>query len=115
MTHRALEPNEFSLLETPVIEKGRGSSTKEFALFQNTPNPFNSSTKIHYSIAEPSHVTLVVYNLQGQRVAKLQNGVQPAADYRVTFDALDLQSGVYFYSLEIGTGFVSTMMMTLIK
>jgi len=73
-----------------------------FQLQQNYPNPFNPSTEISYTIAKAGHVTLDVYNMLGQRVSTLVNGVQAANTYKVNFNASSLSSGVYFYKLSSG-------------
>jgi hypothetical protein len=85
-----------------------------FDLAQNYPNPFNPTTKIAYSIASKSDVSLKVYNLLGQEVATLVNSVKNAGTHEVKFDASQLSSGVYFYTLSTGD-FVSTKKMMLIK
>jgi len=86
----------------------------EYALQQNYPNPFNPSTKIAYSLAVDSRVTLTVYNLLGETVATLINGNVSAGEQDFTFDASGLNSGVYFYSLSAGN-FVQTRKMILLK
>jgi hypothetical protein len=75
---------------------------QEFQLQQNYPNPFNPSTDISYTIAKAGNVTLDVYNILGQHVATLVNGVQAANTYKVNFNASGLSSGVYFYKLSTG-------------
>ncbi len=70
-----------------------------FALEQNYPNPFNPSTTIEFALDKTQHVTLSVYDLLGQEVRTLVDGVQPAARYSVSFDASDLASGAYLYVL----------------
>ncbi len=70
-----------------------------FALEQNYPNPFNPSTMIEFTLDRVQHVTLSVYDMLGQEVQVLMDGVQPADRYRVTFDASELASGTYLYVL----------------
>lgn len=72
---------------------------REFALEQNYPNPFNPSTKINFSLAADSKVTLKVYDLLGQEVVTLVNGELAAGEQEVTFNAAGLNSGVYFYRI----------------
>jgi len=69
-------------------------------LLPNYPNPFNPSTAIGYTLPQPGHVSLVVYNLIGQRVRTLVNGFQPAGRYETVFDAAGLPGGLYFCRLE---------------
>ena len=86
----------------------------EFALSQNYPNPFNPTTTIDYSLAEPGMVNLTVYNLEGQVVRELVNENQSRGQHSVTFDASDLASGVYIYTLASGDE-VATRKMFLVK
>lgn len=71
-----------------------------YALEQNYPNPFNPSTTINYSIAEASVVKIAIYNLLGQEVALPVNEFQEAGAHSITFNASDLTSGAYFYTIE---------------
>lgn len=78
----------------------------EFVLGQNYPNPFNPSTQIEFSLAVDSKVSLYVYNLLGEKVATLVNSNLATGVHQITFNASNLNSGVYFYKLEaIGNGF----------
>jgi serine protease len=74
-----------------------------FSLYQNYPNPFNPSTKIRYDLPSESHVTLVVYDLLGQQVARLVDARQSAGQYEILFSASHLSSGIYFYRIQAGT------------
>ena len=85
-----------------------------FQLAQNYPNPFNPTTKISYSVAEQTMVTLKVYDVLGKEVATLVNDVRPAGQYDVSFNAANLATGMYIYKLQAGD-FVSSKKMMLVK
>jgi hypothetical protein len=77
----------------------------EFVLCQNIPNPFNAGTRISYSLPQAGRVHLEIFNIMGQRVAVLLDGVQPAGHHTVRWDGKDnscqpLASGVYIYRLQ---------------
>ena len=91
-----------------------GGLPVEFRLEQNYPNPFNPTTNISYSIPEAANVSLKVYNSLGQEVVTLVNGYQTAQSYNVAFNASDLASGVYFYTLKVDN-FTQSKKMILIK
>lgn len=99
-----------------VITGVRDKETQplRFALYQNYPNPFNPSTIINYQLATGSHVTLKVYDMLGKEVETLVNKVQPTGDYKVTFNANRLASGVYFYQLR-ANDFIQTNKLILLK
>ena len=83
-------------------------------LSANYPNPFNPSTRFEYALAETQHVRLSVFNLLGQEVAVLVDGVQPASTYQVSFDASELTTGTYLYRLQTSKTTI-TRTMTLVK
>jgi hypothetical protein len=90
-----------------------------FALGQNYPNPFNPSTKINFSLAVESMVTLKVYDLLGQEVTSLINQVMGAGSHTFNFDASKLNTGVYMYKIEAsgvnGVNFTDVKKMLLMK
>ncbi len=72
-------------------------------LSQNYPNPFNPTTQIQYSIPESGNVRLEVFNVMGQRVAILAEGMHSTGRHTVTFDASGLASGMYLYRIQSGS------------
>jgi plastocyanin len=86
----------------------------QFDLAQNYPNPFNPATTISFSLPKAEHVSLKVYNALGQEVSTIVNGVKEAGFHTVNFNAVNLNSGIYFYKIET-TGFTDVKKMTLIK
>ncbi len=73
-----------------------------YSLQQNYPNPFNPSTTITYSLSEKSDVAVCIYNQLGQKVTTLFQGEKEAGKYTVTWDAVNMPSGIYFYTLTSG-------------
>ncbi|MEW5994254.1 MAG: PKD domain-containing protein [Candidatus Zixiibacteriota bacterium] len=86
----------------------------EFGLEQNHPNPFNPTTDISFTLPSPTHVTLTVYNMLGQQVAVLADGVYGAGNHTVTWDATGEASGIYLYRLTTAD-FTTTKKMLLLK
>ena len=68
----------------------------------NYPNPFNGSTTITYQLSDISNVKLAVYNIKGEIVSELINERQNRGEHKALFNALNINSGVYFYKLEAG-------------
>ena len=97
-----------------IIDPADNNSPNGFALSQNYPNPFNPSTTINYSIPASSFVTLKVYDVLGNEVAKLVNDQKLAGSYQIMFNAVNLPSGIYFYRLQAGS-FIETKKMILLK
>ncbi len=90
------------------------SKPLSFALNQNYPNPFNPTTTISYSVPEKSFVTIKVYNVLGNVVASLVNNQIEAGEHNVQFNANELSSGVYFYTITAGN-FSATKKLMLLK
>jgi len=85
-----------------------------YKLDQNYPNPFNPATVINFTIPKAGNVTLKVYNTLGQEVATLVNEYKNASNYQVDFNASNLASGVYIYTIKAGD-FAQSKKMILIK
>ncbi len=86
----------------------------EYALMQNYPNPFNPSTVIEYSIPESGNVKLKVFNSLGQEVAVLKNEFEAAGMHKINFNASGLNSGIYYYRIELNS-FSSVKKMILLR
>ena len=96
------------------VELVNSNIPNSFNLEQNYPNPFNPTTKIRYSIPEHSFISLKVFTMLGEEIETLFNGEQSAGVYEATFDASNLSSGIYFYTLQT-KNFTLTKKMTLIR
>lgn len=83
---------------------------KQFQMQQNYPNPFNPTTVINFTIPKSGNVTLKVYNLLGQEVATLVDGYRTAQTYNINFNASNLASGVYIYTIRYGDQTISKKM-----
>ena len=115
-----IQPQNTLILEWP---KDLIVSTKEletelsptsYKLEQNYPNPFNPTTKIEYSVAKAGKVNIAIYNILGQKVKTLVNNFKLLGRYSVNFNASNLPSGVYFYTIH-ADGFAQTKKMLLLK
>ena len=85
-----------------------------YQLDQNYPNPFNPTTKISYSIAKKEFVSLKVYDILGNEITTLINSIQDNGVHEISFDASNLSTGVYFYTLKSGNN-IQTRKMLLMK
>jgi hypothetical protein len=85
-----------------------------YSLSQNYPNPFNPATTISFSVAKKGLVRLEIYDVLGSRVKTLINREVESGTYNINFNAEEIPSGVYFYSLTIN-GFSDTKKMLLLK
>lgn len=87
---------------------------QNYVLKQNYPNPFNPVTHIAFDVPTPSHVTIEVFSLLGQKVATLTNSRYPAGSYTINFDATGFPSGIYIYRFT-SAGYSKARKMLLIK
>jgi|GEM_PF-2979819 len=90
-----------------VEEDESSAAPGSFSISQNYPNPFNPETEISFILPEKATISLVVYNVFGQKVRGLIDATLPAGSYTVTWDGTDndgkkLASGVYFCRLSAG-------------
>ncbi len=87
---------------------------QQFELFQNYPNPFNPVTNINYSLAVRTFTNIKIFDIRGIEVAELINEFQNPGVYSIDWNAGNLESGIYFYTLETEK-FTDTKKMILLK
>jgi hypothetical protein len=103
--------NSYHLTSVNSIDNGIPTN---YSLSQNYPNPFNPTTNIEFALPKNSNVKLVVYDVLGKVVTELVNKDLNAGNYKFNFNASNLASGIYFYSLKAGD-FVNVKKLMLLK
>ena len=86
----------------------------DFALSAAYPNPFNPSTTIGFALPNDIKVILEVYNLKGQLVHTLTDGIMDAGYHHVVWDAHQMASGMYFIKMTAGD-YIDTQKIMLLK
>ena len=112
----------FNTTGRPVgVEREMMRIPLSYSLKQNYPNPFNPTTTMEYSLFHSGDVSLIVYNLLGEEVARIVDEVQQAGNYKISWDASNISSGIYFYKLQVrqpggrASDFTQTRKMVLLK
>jgi hypothetical protein len=85
-----------------------------YELKQNSPNPFNPSTVISYTLPIDSRVSLKVYDIIGREAASLVDGLQEAGNHSIILDGSHLSSGVYICKMVAGK-YAASIKMILMK
>jgi hypothetical protein len=98
--NESLESNKLSQLVSNIANDN--VIPGDYALKQNYPNPFNPETQIAFDLPGSEFVTIDIYNSKGQKVESLVNTIMHAGSHQVTFNAANLASGVYYYSIVAG-------------
>ncbi len=96
------------------INGNNNTIPEKFELKQNYPNPFNPETKISFSLPVSGNVKIVVTDIKGEKIKELTNNIYMAGNHTVSFNANNLASGIYFYSIETDN-FKETKKMLLVK
>jgi hypothetical protein len=117
----------YAVVEYAILINSKSSAVPEeetnipghFELFPNFPNPFNNETVIKYNLSRPVEVSLVIYNILGQKVRTLvqdekQNGTMNVAWNGKDDSGKEVSSGIYFYRLKAGE-YTQTKRMVLLK
>jgi len=84
-----------------AIKENKKEHPENFTLYQNYPNPFNPRTTIGYSLKTDSRVLLKIYDINGREIKTLLDERQSAGEHKVSFDAADLPSAIYFYRIQL--------------
>ena len=82
-----------------VSNESNNISTDKNYLYQNFPNPFNSTTTIKYSLTENTNIKLKLYDILGNELKILDEGWRKSGEYSIEISTDKLTSGVYFYQL----------------
>jgi len=96
------KPVRIVLVGTLSAEEPAAAVPTTYHLEQNYPNPFNPTTQIGFGLPRSDQITLKVYNVIGEEVGVLVEGLYPPGSYRVTWDGSTLPTGIYFYQLRAG-------------
>jgi PKD repeat protein len=102
---------------TTACESGPAGAADESTaqmLHQNSPNPFNPSTELRFTLPYAGKVTLEVFNVMGQKVSTPVDGYLDAGDHSVTWDGSEAASGIYLYRLQVND-YVESRKMILLK
>jgi len=89
------------------------NSINSYILYQNYPNPFNPSTTINFYLPVDSNVKLDIYNINGEVILNLINQSLSSGNHTVNFNAENLSSGVYYYSLKTDKSYIVKKMLLL--
>ena len=87
------------MIDNPDVED---HPPAEYRLAQNYPNPFNEVTHIQFELPQPSHVTVIVYDLLGRIIKRLVDDDRTTGRYEVMYNVTTLSSGMYIYELVAG-------------
>ena len=107
------------MVAVDVNELNKAPIITEYALNQNYPNPFNPETIIRYDLPQTSYVNLSIYNIKGQLVKILDEGMREMGQYNIIWNGKDynnkeVSSGIYIYKIQAGD-FTKTNRMILLK
>ncbi|MBV6479284.1 MAG: hypothetical protein HGGPFJEG_02055 [Ignavibacteria bacterium] len=101
----------YSVMTNVNLNLNASSVPESFNLYQNYPNPFNPETRIKFDLPVSGNVKLKIYDQLGNEINTLVNGEINAGSYEISFNAAELSSGVYYYSLVTSAGTKSKKML----
>jgi hypothetical protein len=105
--HQSLDPAVIDSVRIRYTPNDAGNLNPDlptvFSLLPAYPNPFNPSTVLTYTLPQAAVVRLSIFNVLGQEVAKLVNGMENAGVHQISFDGASLSGGIYFCRIEAGS------------
>ena len=104
----------FDNLTTSIEIENVENPLNSYTLNQNYPNPFNPSTTIQFSLPKATQIKINLYNMLGEQIATVADGMYETGNHKVTFNASSLPSGAYIYRLE-SDAFVQVKKMILLR
>lgn len=117
--HNANDMDVLYLDEITVVESPLGINENSFVnsvkVLQNNPNPFNNISTINYELEKNAAISLVVFDLTGNKIIEQKEGNQSAGKHNLKINAANLSAGVYYYSLTVGSASTGAMKMVVIK
>jgi len=87
-----------------VDDRGSAEIPTAFRIASVSPNPFNPQTQITLAIPSTGIVTAGIFNISGAKVAEVFNGQMTAGFHTLSFNGVNLSSGVYFLNVETAAG-----------
>ena len=91
----------FQIVNDTSVQNGDETRVPDsFELYPAYPNPFNSSTTLSYFVPVKAHVKLRVFNVRGEEIAVLANGIHDTGHHEEVFNASDMSTGIYFYEMK---------------
>lgn len=88
------------ITRTTEVEQNEGSTPASYRLLTAYPNPFNSAATIRYVLPEDENIEINIYDMLGRKIKCLFKGNVRRGEHEYYFDASDLSSGMYIYTLE---------------
>jgi len=88
---------------TGIADQIRRDIPISFSLMQNYPNPFNPNTTIEFSLPRACDVEITIYNFHGQKIATLVTQYLQAGWHKIDWNAKNIPSGVYTYTMQAGS------------
>ncbi len=112
---KSIVNNIISRFPTDINNSDKKLTIRDYKLYQNYPNPFNPSTIISYSVPKQTHVKITVFDILGNKIATLFEGIRTTGNYEVEFTPKNsFSSGIYFYQI-ITPEYSKTNKMMLLK